>query len=33
MPFRIDYKIKVPVYADLEITGGNGDFKLSQLKE
>lgn len=32
MPFRIDYKIKVPVYADLEITGGNGDFKLSRVE-
>lgn len=29
MPFRIDYKIKVPVYADLEISGGAGSFRLS----
>lgn len=29
MPFRIDYKIKVPVYCDLEINGGHGDLKLS----
>jgi len=29
MPFRIDYKIKVPRYADLNINGGSGDFTLS----
>ena len=29
MPFRIDYRIKVPVYCDLEIDGGRGDFNLS----
>ncbi len=29
MPFKIDYKIKVPRYADLNINGGNGDFTLS----
>lgn len=28
MPFKIDYKIKVPVYCDLEIDGGRGDFNL-----
>lgn len=29
MPFKIDYKIKVPRYCDLSITGGDGDFTLS----
>ena len=29
LPFRIDYKIKVPSFCDLEVDGGNGDFKLS----
>ena len=29
MPFKIDYKIKVPRYCDLNITGGDGDFSLS----
>jgi hypothetical protein len=29
MPFKIDYKIKVPRYCDLNITGGSGDFSLS----
>lgn len=28
-PFRIDYKIKVPVYSDLNVDGGRGDFNLS----
>ena len=28
MPFRVDYKIKVPRYCDLDITGGDGDFSL-----
>jgi hypothetical protein len=28
-PFRIDYRIKVPVYCDLEINGGRGDLVLS----
>lgn len=28
MPFKIDYKIKVPRYADLNISGGSGDFTL-----
>lgn len=32
MPFKIDYRIKVPVYTDLEINGGHGDFKLSQVE-
>lgn len=31
-PFRIDYKIKVPFYTDLEITGGKGDFTLSNVE-
>ncbi len=29
MPFKIDYKIKVPRYCDLNITGGVGDFTLA----
>lgn len=29
MPFKIDYKIKVPRYCDLNITGGDGDFTLA----
>lgn len=29
MPFRIDYVIKVPRYADLEINGGDGDLAIS----
>lgn len=29
VPFRIDYKIKVPRYCDLNITGGDGDFTLA----
>lgn len=29
MPFRIDYRIKVPRFADLEINGGNGDLAIS----
>ncbi len=28
MPFRIDYRIKVPGYCDLEINGGHGDLTL-----
>lgn len=32
MPLRIDYKIKVPVYCDLEIDGGNGDFTLAGIE-
>lgn len=31
MPFKIDYRIKVPVYCDLEIDGGRGDFNLSNV--
>lgn len=27
-PFKIDYKIKVPFYCDLEINGGKGDLSL-----
>lgn len=30
-PFRIDYKIKVPFYTDLEINGGAGDFALKNV--
>lgn len=29
LPFKINYTIKVPRYCDLNITGGDGDFKLS----
>jgi hypothetical protein len=29
MPFKIDFKIKVPRFCDLNITGGDGDFSLS----
>lgn len=29
LPFKIDYKIKVPRYCDLNVTGGEGDFTLS----
>lgn len=29
MPFKIDYKIKVPQFCDLEIDGGKGDLKIS----
>jgi hypothetical protein len=32
MPFRIDYKIKVPGYCDLEINGGSGDLNLSNVE-
>lgn len=31
MPFKIDYKIKVPFYCDLEINGGKGDLKLTNV--
>ena len=32
MPFRIDYRIKVPAYCDIEIDGGKGDFRLSNVE-
>lgn len=32
MPLRIDYKIKVPSYCDLEINGGRGDLNLSNVE-
>jgi hypothetical protein len=32
MPFKIDYKIKVPYYTDLEINGGKGDFALTNVE-
>lgn len=32
MPVKIDYKIKVPVFSDLEIDGGHGDFDLSNVE-
>lgn len=31
LPFRIDFKIKVPAFCDLEIDGGKGDFVLSKV--
>lgn len=31
MPFKIDYKIKVPRFCDLNITGGDGDFSLANV--
>lgn len=32
MPVKIDYKIKVPVFSDLEIDGGRGNFDLSNVE-
>lgn len=32
LPFKIDYKIKVPVYCDVEIDGGKGDLLLSNVE-
>jgi hypothetical protein len=32
MPYRIDYRIKVPSYCDLEINGGKGDLNLSNVE-
>jgi hypothetical protein len=32
MPFRVDYKIKVPLFSDLEIDGGRGAFVLSNVE-
>lgn len=32
MPFRIDYKIKVPAFSDLEVDGGRGSFSLSNVE-
>jgi hypothetical protein len=32
MPFKIDYHIKVPVFSDLEIDGGRGNFDLSNVE-
>ena len=32
LPFKIDYRIKVPAYCDLEINGGRGDFSLSNVE-
>jgi hypothetical protein len=31
-PFKIDFRIKVPVYSDLEINGGRGDLTLSSVE-
>jgi DUF4097 and DUF4098 domain-containing protein YvlB len=31
MPFRVDYKIKVPRYCDLDVDGGNGDFSVANV--
>lgn len=32
MPFKIDFRIKVPTYCDLEINGGKGDLTLSAVE-
>ena len=32
MPLKIDYKIKVPAFCDLEIDGGHGDLTLSNVE-
>lgn len=32
MPFRVDYVIKVPVYSDVNIDGGNGDLTLTNVE-
>lgn len=32
MPFRVDYRIKVPVFCDVEIDGGRGDLALSNVE-
>lgn len=32
LPFRIDYRIKVPSYCDLEINGGRGDLNLAKVE-
>ncbi|MGI8669934.1 MAG: hypothetical protein ACR2J3_08850 [Aridibacter sp.] len=32
MPYKVNYKIKVPVFSDLEIDGGKGDFILSNVE-
>ena len=32
LPFRINYKIKVPHFTDLEVNGGRGDFRLSMVE-
>lgn len=31
MPFKVDYIIKVPVYSDLKIDGGKGDFSVKNI--
>ncbi|HLM01716.1 MAG TPA: hypothetical protein VK400_11730 [Pyrinomonadaceae bacterium] len=31
-PFKIDFRIKVPIYCDLEINGGKGDLTLSAVE-
>lgn len=32
MPYKIDYKIKVPVFCDLEVNGNRGDLNLSNVE-
>lgn len=32
MPFKVDYRIKVPAFCDLEINGGRGDLNLSGIE-
>lgn len=32
MPFKIDFRVKVPIYTDLDINGGRGDFALKNVE-
>lgn len=32
LPFKVDYKIKVPVYCDINIDGGKGDLTVSKIE-
>lgn len=32
VPFKIDFRVKVPIYCDLEINGGKGDLTLSAVE-
>lgn len=32
LPFKIDYRIKVPAFCDLTVNGGQGDFQLSNVE-
>lgn len=31
-PFKVDYRLKVPIYSDLEINGGRGNLNLSKVE-